>query len=163
MPMTLSGDGTITGLSAGGLPDSSVTSDDIATSAITTAKIADANITAAKLDGAQSGSAPIYAARAWVNWNGTGAVAIRGSGNVSSITDNGTGDYTVNFATAMPDANYGVSGFATSQDTSPGHQWAFVTSRQPSEHLAGSVRVTSSITYTATVFDCQLVCVSIFR
>jgi hypothetical protein len=44
--------------------------------------------------------------RAWVNFNGTGTVAIRASFNVSSITDNGTGDYTVNFATAMPDANY---------------------------------------------------------
>ena len=54
------------------------------------------------------GSAPIYACRAWVNFNGTGTVAIRASGNVSSITDNGTGDYTVNFATAMPDANYVV-------------------------------------------------------
>jgi len=56
-----------------------------------------------------SGSAPSYAARAWVNFNGTGTVAIRASGNVSSITDNGTGDYTVNFATAMPDANYSVA------------------------------------------------------
>ena len=53
-----------------------------------------------------SGSAPIYACRAWVNFNGTGTVAIRASGNVSSITDNGTGDYTVNFATEMPDTNY---------------------------------------------------------
>lgn len=53
-----------------------------------------------------SGSAPLYSARAWVNFNGTGTVAIRASGNVSSITDNGTGDYTVNFTTAMPDANY---------------------------------------------------------
>jgi hypothetical protein len=53
-----------------------------------------------------SGSAPVYAARAWVNFNGTGTVAIRASGNVSSITDNGTGDYTVNFTTAMPDADY---------------------------------------------------------
>ena len=52
------------------------------------------------------GTAPVYAARAWVNFNGTGTVAIRDSGNVSSITDNGTGDYTVNFTTAMPDANY---------------------------------------------------------
>lgn len=57
-----------------------------------------------------SGSAPIYACRAWVNFNGTGTVAIRASGNVSSITDNGTGDYTVNFTTAMPDANYCVAG-----------------------------------------------------
>jgi len=44
--------------------------------------------------------------RAWVNFNGTGTVAIRASFNVSSITDNGTGDYTVNFTTALPDANY---------------------------------------------------------
>ena len=47
--------------------------------------------------------------RAWVNFNGTGTVAIRASFNVSSITDNGTGDYTVNFTTAMPDANYSTS------------------------------------------------------
>jgi len=53
-----------------------------------------------------TGSAPSYTCRAWVNFNGTATVAIRASGNVSSITDNGTGDYTVNFATAMPDADY---------------------------------------------------------
>lgn len=53
-----------------------------------------------------SGDAPIYACRAWVNFNGTGTVAIRASGNVSSITDNGVGDYTVNFTTTMPDANF---------------------------------------------------------
>lgn len=47
--------------------------------------------------------------RAWVNFNGTGTVAIRASFNVSSITDNGVGDYTVNFTTAMPDANYGFN------------------------------------------------------
>lgn len=56
-----------------------------------------------------------YVARAWVNFNGTGTVAIRASGNVSSITDNGTGDYTVNFTNAMPDANYAWS--AMSSDT----------------------------------------------
>ena len=58
--------------------------------------------------------ATAYGCRAWVNFNGTGTVAIRASGNVSSITDNGTGDYTVNFTTAMPDANYvGVFGPVT--------------------------------------------------
>ena len=109
MPITIAGSGTITGISAGGLPDDSIIAADIAAGAVTTAKVADANITAAKLDGAQSGSAPIYAARAWVNFNGTSTVAIRASGNVSSITDNGTGDYTVNFTTAMPDANYSIA------------------------------------------------------
>ncbi len=52
--------------------------------------------------------ATAYGCRAWVNFNGTGTVAIRASGNVSSITDNGTGIYTVNIATAMPDANFAM-------------------------------------------------------
>ncbi len=56
---------------------------------------------------------PDYKCRAWVNFNGTGTVAIRASGNVTSITDNGTGDYTVNFITAMPDANYAAFVMAT--------------------------------------------------
>jgi uncharacterized protein (AIM24 family) len=57
------------------------------------------------------GSAAVaYGCRAWVNFNGTGTVAIRASGNVTSITDNGTGDYTVNFTTAMTDANYSTTG-----------------------------------------------------
>jgi hypothetical protein len=57
------------------------------------------------------GSAAVaYGCRSWVNFNGTGTVAIRGSGNVSSITDNSTGNYTVNFTTAMPDANYSAVG-----------------------------------------------------
>lgn len=72
---------------------------------ITTGNIAAARITTALN---ASGSAPIYASRAWVNFDGTGTVAIRASGNVSSITDNGVGDHTVNFASTMPDANYSV-------------------------------------------------------
>lgn len=51
-------------------------------------------------------------AKAWVNFNGTGTVAIRASYNVSSITDNGTGDYTVNFTNPMSDADFSVSGWA---------------------------------------------------
>jgi hypothetical protein len=47
-----------------------------------------------------------YGCRAWVNFNGIGTVAIRASGNVSSITDNAVGDYTINFTSSMPDANY---------------------------------------------------------
>ena len=60
-----------------------------------------------------TGSAPIFACRAWVNFDGTTTTpTIRASGNVSSVTENGTGDYTVNFTTAMPDANYSVSALA---------------------------------------------------
>jgi len=65
--------------------------------------------------------ATAYGCRAWVNFNGTGTVAIRGSGNVTSITDNGTGSYTVIFTTAMPDVNYAVKGAA-----SLGTRYAFV-------------------------------------
>jgi hypothetical protein len=59
-----------------------------------------------KFDSGYGSAATAYGCRAWVNFNGTGTVAIRASGNVSSITDNGTGNYTVNFTTAMPDVNY---------------------------------------------------------
>lgn len=55
------------------------------------------------------GSAPMFACRAWVNFLGQGTVAIRGAGNVSSITDNGVGDYSINFAVAMPDAAYSIA------------------------------------------------------
>jgi hypothetical protein len=56
--------------------------------------------------------ATAYGCRAWVNFNGSGTVAIRASGNVSSITDNGAGDYTVNMTNAMPDTNYAFVGNA---------------------------------------------------
>jgi hypothetical protein len=65
------------------------------------------------------GSAAVaYGCRAWVNFNGTGTVAIRASGNVTSITDNGLGIYTVNFTTSMPDANYSVSAIADDNSAS---------------------------------------------
>jgi hypothetical protein len=68
----------------------------------------------------QSGSAPYFGVRAWVNFNGTGTVAARASGNVSSITDNGVGDYTINFTTVLPSANYAVS--VTSSNLNPNNQ-----------------------------------------
>jgi len=82
------------------------------TGTVSTDMIANSGITPAKLNGAQSGNAPIYGIRAWVTFNGEGTVAIFDDGNVSSVTDNGTGKYTVNFETAMPHANYSISGVA---------------------------------------------------
>ena len=64
-----------------------------------------------KFDSGYGSVATAYGCRAWVNFNGTGTVAIEASGNVSSVTDNGTGDYTINFTTALPDVNYCVSAF----------------------------------------------------
>ena len=81
---------------------------------LTSATLTSATLTTPTINSAQvptiSGTAPLYMCRAWVNFNGTGTVAIRASGNVSSITDNGVGDYTVNFTTAMADADYTVNG-----------------------------------------------------
>lgn len=144
--------------------DSAVTTAKINDSAVTTAKINDGAVTSAKLDSAAvptalnaSGSAPIYACRAWVNFNGTGTVAIRASGNVSSITDNGTGNYTVNFATAMPDADYAVV-VTTKEDVGVASPAPFITSQ-----AAGSVTIDIRRSTTSVAFDPSIVCVAIFR
>lgn len=62
-------------------------------------------------------------AKAWVDFNGRGTVAIRDSFNVSSITDNGTGDYTVNYSNNMSDTNYCVSGTVADLASGSGHRW----------------------------------------
>lgn len=111
-----------------------------------------------------SGSAPSYSARAWVNFDGTGTVAIRASGNVSSITDNGTGDYTVNFTTAMADANYATNVTGT-RHTSTVVDADYRASLAGTDYmLAGSVRVIFyNTTGTAGTSDAPAMCVSVFR
>lgn len=64
-----------------------------------------------------TGSAPVFACRAWVNFDGITGPTIRASGNVSSVVRNATGNYTVNFTTAMPDTNYALGGTAGDIDT----------------------------------------------
>ena len=86
-----------------------------------------------------TGTAPLYSARAWVNFNGTGTVAIRASGNVSSITDNGVGLYTLNYSTVMPDANYNIVGTSATASGAIG----LVTS------VAGATDFSKSTTTTA--------------
>ena len=98
-----------------------------------------------------------YGCRAWVNFNGTGTVAIRVSGNVSSITDNGTGDYTVNFAVAMPDANYAAAQ-AGGDATANGRQ-AFGFQATPT---TTTYRVLTT-TFGGSSFDASYVAVTIFR
>jgi len=140
------------------LAANAVTTAKITDANVTTAKVADANITAAKLSGAQTGSAPIYGARAWVNFDGTGVVAIRASGNVTSITDNGTGDYTVNFTTAMSDANYCTQATASRSDNLE----PMIISNYFSTQAVGSCRV--AINSNAGAFADGFYChVAIFR
>ena len=102
-------------------------------------------------------------AKAWVNFNGTGTVAIRDSFNVSSITDNGTGDYTVNFTTAMPNANYVVSGSANDTGGASSYTW-IATGSGASANISrttSAVRV-QSIYATSLSIDCSTVNVAVF-
>lgn len=102
--------------------------------------------------------------KAWVNFNGTGTVAIRSSFNVSSITDNGVGDYTVNFTNAMPDTNYAA--IVSAQAESNGTNWTF-----PSLYASGTPLTTNSARITMSPsgaggggnVDGDYICVSIFR
>jgi hypothetical protein len=111
-----------------------------------------------------TGSAPSYTCRAWVNFNGTGTVAIRASGNVSSITDNGAGDYTVNFTTSMPDANYAVAGQGQyDTTTSSNNNTGTSVSRTASAISASSARINTQATGTGALIDFLIVCVAIFR
>ena len=73
--------------------------------------------------------------RAWVNFNGTGTVAIRDDFNVDSITDEGTGAYTVTFSNAMPDANYAPVVTTTST----------ATSGYPNPYVAAAYVLTTSV------------------
>ena len=150
MPISIAGSGTITGISAGGLPNDCITTADIAANAVTTAKLGSAEVNGL--------------AKAWVNFNGTGAVAIRASYNVSSITDNGAGDYTVNFTTAFADANYAMTGTASLDARS---ETIAITGYTEATRLSGSVRINSrynnSIVPSGINVDTSTVAVAVFR
>ena len=100
-------------------------------------------------------------AKAWVNFNGTGTVAIRAGFNVTSITDNGTGDYTVNFTTAMPDANYSVQCQVSSVTTGTGNGRDCLASQR--DQAVGSYRQISTSPVSGSLTDPAIVAVSIFR
>jgi hypothetical protein len=152
MPITINGAGTVTGITAGGLPDACITAPD--------------------LSGAQTGSAPIYGCRAWVNFDGTrneadtgastnGAnVKIRASGNVTSVLKNGVGDYTVTFTTAMPDANYSVSGTGGAAGSANGFIQA---ADNATSRTASLFRISNFAGAFGTIADGAQINVAIFR
>lgn len=141
------------------LVDGTIVDADInASAAIAGSKLANAGITAAKLDGAQSGSAPIYGCRAWVNFNGTSVTnvggenrcAIRASGNVSKVVRTATGTYVVHFSTSMEDDGYAVNATSNAQF----HKISATT--------ASTVTVETQ-TSTPSNFNADTVCVAILR
>jgi hypothetical protein len=97
--------------------------------------------------------------QAWVNFNGTGTPAIRASYNVSSITDNGTGNYTVNFTNAFADANYAaVISIKDDNGSAPNISFRF----------GGGLYTTTQLqvqgwTYAGNVYDSSIVNVAVFR
>ena len=112
-----------------------------------------------------SGSAPSYSARAWVNFNGTGTIAIRASGNVSSLTDNGVGDYTVNFTTAMADINYSVNTTCSSNGTNNFIGTTVFTNASTGANVApttSAARINTGV-YGVGTFDPTYINVSVFR
>jgi hypothetical protein len=111
------------------------------------------------------GSAPVYACRAWVNFDGISSASIRASGNVSSVSRNGTGDYTVNFTTALPDANYAALG-TTEGLAGDGFPIVVEMNRHfgtASAPTTTSVRLFVVVSGSNTLRDTSNVYVSIFR
>jgi hypothetical protein len=106
----------------------------------------------------------VYTCKAWVNFNGTGTVVIRASGNVSSITDNGTGDYTVTFTTAMTDVNYAVAGTGKFTDNDGASTvFGMSISNRASNPSVGSVRIVTGQADNGTQQDFLVSTVAIFR
>ena len=97
--------------------------------------------------------------RAWVNFNGTGTVAIRSSFNVSSITDNGTGDYTVNFTNALSDANYSVTA-ALGGSTVLSADLTLLGATAPT---SSAIRIGTRRTTDGVLLDTTYVDISVFR
>jgi len=109
-----------------------------------------------------SGSAPIYACRAWINFDGSsGSIGTgRANGNVSGVTDNGTGDYTVNFTNAMPTADYAVS-LSTNGNSSDAHNSYVAYLYDNSSRSTSGVRIVTT-SAGGTHLDNLVITVAIF-
>jgi hypothetical protein len=192
MPITINGSGTVTGISAGGLPDDCIVTADIADNNVTTAKIAnigvteikiadnnvttskiaDANVTAAKLSGAQTGTAPIYGCRAWVNFDGTRNEADTGaSTNGANVKIRASGNVTSVLKNST--GNYTVT-FTTAMvdanycvvgsasNTYPGSA-SYNTFIPNITSVNTTTTARISTGYNATAEECALIAVAIFR
>ena len=115
-----------------------------------------------KINSGYGSVATAYGCRAWVNFNGSGTILIRNSGNVSSISDNGNGDYTVNFSNAMPDANYTFLAFCK---TSSGAQnrTAFANGDNGNTGQSASGYRFYTTTLAGTPTDTEFVNAAVFR
>lgn len=107
-----------------------------------------------------------FSCRAFVNFNGTGTVATRASGNVTNITDNGTGDYTVNFTTAMTDANYSVALCTTGGNSGNVTRSILIAGANATgaiQKTTSALRIQTGDTTAIGLFDMAEISVQIFR
>ena len=166
MPISIEADST---LPQGYLKIDGTTVATVTTTGLTTASLQDNSVTAAKLNGGQTGSAPVYGCRAWVNFDGTrdttGAAStantnrfIRQSGNVTSVLRNAQGEYTVTFATPMQDANYAAQCTIKAVDNTTRH-FDFIAARPDS----GSVVRIFCTNPSLAAFDPAVIMLAIFR
>ena len=134
--------------------------DQVQDGSIQTADLANGAVAAGKLSGTQSGAAPLYGARAWCVFDGTlvGTNPPIAGGNVSSVTRNSAGDYTITFTTAMPDANYCITGNARAAATNG----VTVVPKVGGTLTVAAAQIIADRN-TSGVLDCNLVSVAIFR
>ena len=117
---------------------------------------------------ASDGTSPVTltgqtAAKAWVNFNGTGTPAIRQSGNISSITDNSTGTFTANFASSLTDADYSVVATGDFTLGTDGLPFLAVNSDGTSGSKTTSNFCITSFVPTFSLSDIQGLFISVFR
>ena len=130
---------------------------------------ADVAATTLSINAGYGSNAAAYGCRAWVNFNGSGTVAIRDSANVSSITDNGVGDYTVNFTTAMVDANYSVVGSGQGNgDFNRGAGAIFDLPKLGTTPTTSAIRFTTGVgssinAFPGAFYDCIYIYLSVLR
>ena len=122
-----------------------------------------------KFDSGYGSVGTAYGCRAWVNFNGVGVVSIRDSGNVSSITDNGTGNYTINFSVNMPDTNYCVKGTCLGGSTNGSNYIIFGGKNANTSNTQTVSAVQITLAYVAStsgsggLYDHNVINASIFR
>jgi hypothetical protein len=120
-----------------------------------------------KFNSGYGSAAVAYGCRAWVNFNGTtntgGFCTIRASGNVTSVADNGTGDYTINFTTAMPDVNYSVVGTAKLVGGTGGQNIRIHNDAYATAVTTTAVKVQATNAANASVADSEMVNIAVFR
>ena len=124
--------------------------------------IQNATASASKLSGGQSGSAPVFGARAWCVFDGTvaGTNAPTAGGNVTSVTRNGVGDYTINFTTALPDGNYAPT---ISYGMENAAKTAIIGTTTAIAPTTTALRFSTHSSATGTILDTKLIAVAIFR